>query len=355
MHPHRLTRWWTRRVHHPLWLVLLSLATALGPRTTALACDICAVYTANEQGESRTGFRSGLAVQYQHYGTEQVDGHEVPNVHDESIDSVITQLFFGYQLTPRIGFQLNLPLITRQFERFHDGKRERGNVNGPGDMTIFSNVLVHSLVTEHSLFRFSVLGGLKLPTGDPDRLDEELPQVATAGIRRRLVPRHVEPPSGGGGSGDVAHEESGVHGHDLALGSGSVDGLVGGDLFWSYDRFFINAEMHYSIRTEGAFQYTYANDLTWSGGPGWYALLDHDKSIALQVYFSGETKGNDEQAGQHLNDTAITRLFLGPAVLFTWGTSLSGEAGIDLPVYDHNTALQIVPDYRMRLAAIWRF
>jgi hypothetical protein len=343
-------------VHHQFWLVLLSLATALGPRTAALACDICAVYTATEQGESRTGFRSGLAVQYTHYGTLQDGGHEVPNPHDESLDSVITQVILGYQLTPRIGFQLNLPLITRQFERFHDGKRERGNVNGPGDMTIFGHVLVHSVVTERSIFRFSLLGGLELPTGDPDRLNEELAEVQVAGIRRRLVPRHVvDPPSGGGGGGGAEHEESGVHGHDLALGSGSVDGLVGGDLFWSYDRFFMNAELHYSIRTEGAFEYTYANDLTWSGGPGWYVLLDHDKSIALQAVFSGETKGNDEQAGRHLNDTAITRLFLGPAVLFTWGTSLSGEAGIDLPVYDHNPALQIVPDYRMRLAAIWRF
>jgi len=199
MHPHAYRRW-TPRVHR-FGLALLSLATALGPRTTALACDICAVYTATEQSESRTGFRSGLAVQYTHYGTEQLDGHEVPNPHDESLDSVITQLFFGYQFTPRIGLQLNLPLITRQFERFHDGQRERGNVNGPGDMTIFGHVLVHSVVTERSIFRFGLLGGLKLPTGDPDRLDEELAEVQSAGIRRRLVPRHVEPPSGGGGGG----------------------------------------------------------------------------------------------------------------------------------------------------------
>jgi hypothetical protein len=354
MHPHAHRRW-TTLVHHQFWLVLLSLATELGPRTTALACDVCAVYTATEQGESRTGFRSGLAVQYTHYGTLQDDSHEVPNPHDESLDSVITQVIFGYQLTPRIGLQLNLPLITRQFERFHDGKRERGNVNGPGDMTIFGHVLVHSIITERSLFRFSLLGGLELPTGDPDRLGEELAETQVAGIRRRPVPRHVEPPSGGGDSGGAEHEESGVHGHDLALGSGSVDGLVGGDLFWSYDRFFVTGELHYAIRTEGAFEYTYANELTGSGGPGWYVLLDHDKSIALQAFFAVETKGNDEQAGRHLNDTAITRLYLGPAVLFTWGTSLSGEAGIDIPVYDHNTALQIVPDYRMRLAAIWRF
>src|SRR5436190_6938404 len=102
MHAHHSRKWWTALVHHAGRLVLLSLVTALAPSTAALACDVCAVYTATEQGPSRIGLRSGLAVQYTHYGTLQDDGHEVPNPHDESLDSVITQLFFGYQLTPRI-------------------------------------------------------------------------------------------------------------------------------------------------------------------------------------------------------------------------------------------------------------
>ena len=88
---------------------------------------------------------------------------------------------------------------------------------------------------------------------------------------------------------------------------------------------------------------------------GAYVLLEHDYTLALQALLSGETKGKDTQLGVPLDDTAVTNLFLGPRVLFTWGTSLALEGALDLPVLEHNTSLQIVPDYRLRGAAIWRF
>lgn len=356
MVPRFWSRW--RFVHRAFVLGLWSLATtlALCP-VTAHACDVCAVYTATEQGESRTGFRIGLATQYTHYGTLKENGDEVANPAHESFDSIITQVLLGYQLTPRIGFQLNLPLITRQFERVHDGRRVRGNVSGPGDMTLLAHVLVHSVVTETSIFRFSLLGGLELPTGDAHFLGEELDEVRAAkraGGVRRLVPRHVVGGPDPAEPGATPHE-SGVHGHDLALGSGSVDGLVGGEIFWSWQRAFITGSLHYAIRTEGDFAYRIANELSWSGGPGAYVLLGHDYSLALQALVTGETKGKDHQLGVKLDDTAVTNLYVGPRVLFTWGTSLGLEGSFELPVVQHTTELQIVGDYRMRGAAVWRF
>jgi hypothetical protein len=350
MVPHVSSRW--AFVHRALGLAALSLATARG--TPALACDICAVYTATEQGESRTGPRLGVALQYTHFGTLQDGGREVPNPEGESIDSVITQVVLGWQVTPRVGLQLNLPLVNRDFTRVEGDRRVSGTVSGPGDMTLLAHVLAHSVVTETSVFRFSLLAGLELPTGDSERLGEELAAIERAGVRR-LVPRHVDPGEPEPGEpGGHAHA-SGVHGHDLALGSGSVDGLVGGDLYWSYRRAFVTAELHYAIRSEGDFEYRYANDLTWSGGPGFYALLGHDHSLGLQAMITGETKGKDRQAGRRLDDTAVTNLFVGPHVLFTWRTSLAAELGFEVPVVQHNTSLQIVADYRLRAAAIWRF
>jgi hypothetical protein len=336
-------------------LARFTLCAALGIATRTFACDICAVYTATEQGESRTGFRAGIATQYTHFGTLQDDGERVPNPEHESLDSVVTQLVLGYQVTPRVGIQLNLPFISRQFERVVDGRRTRGNVSGPGDLTLFAHGLVHSIVTETSIFRFSLLAGLKLPTGDPAHLGEELAEIE--GAQHRAVSAHhqTDPPDDGPGAAPQHHHESGVHGHDLALGSGSVDGLVGGELYWSWHRAYISAALQYAIRGEGDFQYQFANDLTWESGPGVYLLLEHDHTLALQALLTGETKGKDHQAGQRLDDTAVTNLFLGPRLVFTWGTSLAAEAGFELPVYEHNTALQIVPDYRLRAAAIWRF
>ena len=352
MTPQGHLRW--ALAHRTIRLGFLLITTALASPTLTRACDICAVYTATEQGESRIGPRAGLAVQYTHYGTLRENGDRVPNPEHQSLDSVITQVLLGYQITPRLGLQLNLPLITRQFVRIQDGRRVRGNVSGPGDLSLLAHVLVHSIVTETSVFRFSVLGGLELPTGDPAYLGEELNEGHHGGARR-LVPRHATEPGGGDSGADGSEDQNGVHGHDLALGSGSVDGLVGGEIFWSWQRAFVTGSMHYAIRGDGAFDYRYANELTWTGGPGAYLLLDHDHSLALQALVSGETKGKDHQGGARLDDTAVTSLFVGPRVLFTWGTSLAMEGAVELPVVQHETALQIVADYRLRAAAVWRF
>jgi hypothetical protein len=319
----------------PLVALGLALAARLVQPPAARACDICSVYTATEQRESRTGWRVGAATQFSSFGTLLENGHEVANPDNQYLDSSVTQYFVGYQITPRIGLQLNLPIIVRNFQRPEGGHVVRDGVSGPGDMSIVADVLAHSIVTETSIFRFSLLGGLKLPTGDSSRILEELHETE--------------------GPGTPGHPPSGIHGHDVALGSGSVDGIVGGELFYSYQRAFVTAGMQYAIRTEGSFDYTYANDLTWEGGPGTYLLLGHDYTLAVQAFTTGETKGKDNLAGVPAEDTGVTAIYVGPRFQATWGTSLYAELGADLPVLQHETSLQAVPDYRVRAAAVWRF
>ncbi len=344
-----------------LLIVLLAMAPAV-----ASACDICAVYLATEVAEGRTGPRIGVAEQYTYFGTLQENGTEVPNPAGEHVYSSITQFLLGYQFTDRIGVQLNIPLIARNFRRIEeDGRIGHGDETGVGDIALLADGLAFSRVTDASVFRFSLLGGLKLPTGNPDRLADELAETEPAtlagatqrlGSRLAFRPQHSTGGGGtGGGGGDDPHAESGIHGHDLALGSGSVDGIVGGAIYWSLDRFFMTAALQYAIRTEGAFDYRYANDLMWDGGPGVHVLLDHRYTLSLQAVLSGETKGKDTQRGVTLDDTAITALYVGPGVHFTWGTTLAADLVLDLPAVQNNTALQIVPDYRFRGGVVWRF
>jgi hypothetical protein len=333
--------------------VLVFLAAVPG---RASACDVCAVYTATELREGRTGFRLGVSEQLSRFTTLQRGGEEVPNPAGERLTSAITQVWLGYNFTQRLGLQLNLPLISRTFRRVEGGRPADGDETGVGDLALVGQALPYSLVTERSVFRFSVLGGVKFPTGDSGRLAEELaePHHAAASVAS-IEPQHA-------GHHDGPHEApqstglvSGIHGHDLALGSGSFDGIVGTQLFWSWQRLFATAGGQYAIRTEGDFQYQYANDLTWSAGPGVFALLTPTYTFAVQALTTGETKGNDEQAGVQTTDTAVTALYAGPALAFTWGTSLAVDVAADLPVIQHNTGLQIVPDFRIRGGASWRF
>jgi len=345
-------------------LVCLWLAGTVPPIRSAAACDVCAVYTATEMGESRTGFRLGLAEQYSNFSTIKRDGDEIDNVAHEWVNSSITQVLFGYGITPRIGVQLTVPLIMRKFRRLdHHGAIEHGDENGLGDLSLIGHLLAYSDVRENSVFRWSVLGGVKFPTGDSSRLGEELEEeehaaasvhaVSAGGIR----PRHTPAPAPGGGGGGDGEPlvVSGVHGHDLALGSGSFDGIIGTSLFWSWKRLFVTAATQFAIRSEGDFDYQYAHDLTWLGGPGVFALLTHQYSLGIQAVLSGETKGKDTQQGERLDDTGITALYVGPGFAFTWGTSLGADLALDVPVVQDNTSVQIVPDYRIRGGVTWRF
>jgi hypothetical protein len=340
----------------PVLLFPLLLATA----APAAACDVCAVYTATEQRQGRTGPYVGVAEQFTRFTTLQRDGEEVPNVAGERLLSSITQVLIGYNLTSRFGLQLNLPIISRTFRRLEDGRINHDDESGIGDLALLGTANAFTRVGEETVFRLTLLGGLKLPTGDASRLGEELDEGHHHAERRaaaRVVTKHgpaepgdpVEPPGGAD-----AHE-SGIHGHDLALGTGSVDGLIGGQLFWSWRRLFVTLGAQYAIRTEGDFDYRYANDLTWSGGPGVMALLEHDYSLGLQAAVTGETKGKDTLDGVPADDTGITAIYVGPEITFTWGSSLGADLVLDIPVVQNNTAFQIVADYRLRAGFTWHF
>jgi len=83
--------------------------------------------------------------------------------------------------------------------------------------------------------------------------------------------------------------------------------------------------------------------------------LSDSFTLSLQANVSGETKGRDTFQGAKAEDTGITAVYLGPEILLTWRDKLSVEFGVDLPVSIDNTALQIVPDWRVRGALTWRF
>ena len=118
---------------------------------------------------------------------------------------------------------------------------------------------------------------------------------------------------------------------------------------------FLTANAQYAIRAKGDFDYQFADDLTWTGGPGVYLALGHKYTLALQAVVSGEHKDTDTFQGASADDTGVTAVYLGPQLSFTWLSKLSGHVGADLPVSIDNTALQTVPDYRVRAAVHWRF
>ena len=345
-------------------LLLVAAHAAVVPLVApAEACDLCAIYTTTEGREDQTGLRLGLATQFTYFHTLQNDGEEVANPHGEKIASSITQFLFGYHVFPRFGVQINVPVISRDYRRVVSNGVQDGNVTGFGDLSVLA---IGKLFTWSELDRIvhvDAFAAVKLPSGSPTFLKEEteeeaappcipFPDPSACSQRVHLPPElHGHHTSG---------PPSGVGGHDLTLGSGSVDGVIGAQVFANWQRLFATAFIQYVARNEGAYQYRFANDLLFAGGPGAYlltgdALFGEPYTLRGQALFSGETKGNDDVGDTHLTDTGVTALYLGPAFAFGWGTHLGAEIAADLPLLINNTDLQIVPDYRLRAGVSWHF
>jgi hypothetical protein len=148
--------------------------------------------------------------------------------------------------------------------------------------------------------------------------------------------------------------ESGIHGHDLTLGTGSYDGIFGVQNSLRYKNFFAEANGQFTLRGDGAHEYHFANDLIWSAGPGYYLVRKRDTLVGFQCVASGESKDVDRFQGRVAEDTGVTSVFIGPRIIASHD-QISGELAAEFPVLMNTTALQVVPDYRLRasVAVSW--
>lgn len=317
-------------------------AAFFGAAFSANACDLCAVYTAGMAHGETSGWYAGLFEQYTRYDELRDEGHAVHEDAGQHLDSSIAQLFLGYGATDRLSFQLNVPYIHRTFKRPEGGAIERGTESGLGDVTALAQYTLVRHDDEDETWVWRALGGVKLGTGDSDRLHEELDEGAAAPA--------VPPTHGGQDDGAI----SGIHGHDLALGSGSTDFLVGTSGFYRRARWYAEGDLQYAIRRTGDFDYRFGNDLQWTLSGGRYLVLEHDRTVSLQLNLSGEDKDYDELAGERLDDTHSRVLFLGPQLGFTFGPRFSLELRADVPVHIENSSIQTTVGWRGQAAFVAR-
>lgn len=266
-----------------------------------------------------------MSEQFTHFGTLQFNGSKVDNPTGQYEDSSITQVFTGYEFTPWISLQLNVPYINRFFARPEGFAMDRGTVSGFDDLSLLANYRAFHYEKTNFFATVRLLGGVKFPTGDSGRIAEELHEVEIPGA-----------------------PESGIHGHDLALGSGSYDGIIGASFSTAWKRFFFDSTLQYSINSTGSYGYRYANALIWSGGPGYIFWEKDQAALGLQFVTAGERKGKDRFQGASADDTGITSVYLGPEIKMSWSDRVSGSIGVEIPVVLDNTSLQAVPDYKIR-------
>jgi hypothetical protein len=239
---------------------------------------------------------------------------------------------------------LNISYAYREFRRTEItpfGKRidERGTISDLGDTALIGRWTVFQKHEMSYSASINLLAGIKFPTGDTERLEDERTQEIR--YRDAFGPTH-------------AHAFGGIHQHDLSPGTGSYDGVFGATANLRWRRFFLNAQAQYYLRTE-AIDYEMGDLVILSGGPGVYALLTDGATVSIQANAFYEHQSSDLSLGQVNDQTGFTSWYFGPQLAFTWGKHFSGNAGVDLPLSIYNRGIQTVPDWRVHGGVSWKF
>jgi hypothetical protein len=185
----------------------------------------------------------------------------------------------------------------------------------------------------------NILGGVKFPTGETERLKDERQQELR--YTQLFGPVH-------------AHSIGGIHQHDLSPGTGSYDGIFGASANLRWKRLFFFSQFQYYLRTE-AIDYEMGDLTIVSGGPGVFLVQNQDVTLSLLANAFYENQLPDQALGQVNNQTGFSAWFMGPQVAFSWGKHFSMNAGVDVPLAIYNRGIQSVPDYRVHGGLNWKF
>ena len=316
---------------------------------TIPACELCAIYSAsNDRGGGSSGFQFTIAEQYVSAHTLFFEGRSASQYTFYTpafLDSSYIHVVPTYNFSSRFGLSLNQPIIHREFRRVEQQPTrdldESGTITGLGDLALIGRLGLLQINKMKYSLNINLLAGVKFPTGDPARLDNEV-NAAKADLAEF-------------GAGHPHGTADGVHEHDLSLGSGSYDGVFGLTTNLRWKQWFINNQTQYYLRTE-ARGYQFGDLFIVSGGPGGYVPLGEQSTLSLQANGFYERNARDKILGQVFDQTGMTAWYLGPLINVTWGEHFSANAGFDwrLRVFNQH-GLQTVPDYRVHGGITWRF
>jgi hypothetical protein len=242
----------------------------------------------------------------------------VADPQDQAVTTFEEDFTLVYGATRDLTLGATLPILERRL-RFDGPARERRTIfaDGLGDLTLSGAYRFFRRDVERGTTQFSLLGGLKLPTGATDIEDSNLPRL-TGKPETRLSP-------------------------GLQLGSGSVDGIVGVAGFHNMDRLSFYADAQGKLNTEGAQDFRAGNRLFYDLSADYVLLPGRNMFLILEL--NGVVTERAEQAERTVRDSGGHLLFLSPGIQYLPIPPLILEGSVQIPIYRDLNGRQLAPDW----------
>lgn len=315
--------------------ILFTLFLIIFQPVVSLACDPCALNNMfNHEYGHEDSFSIGVQEQYTNLRKGNDKDFYALKEGEVVRDFSTTQVSAMYQFKNGLGVGANLPFIIRTFDEVVDYRRSFDSDAGIGDATLllsYSHVFANT--SEYKLIA-SVFSGIKLPTGDTGTIHDSLGDSLN---------KHHPISVPGTSSGRL-----------LTYGSGSYDFPLGFQLGFLYSRVYVPMFFQYNVKTEGSFDYRFANDTTAFIAPGYIVYLADETAVSLHTLVYGEYKGADELRGERQALSSYSNVYVGPNVI----VSLDSGYSIDLSVLSRTTSEDnaiVAPDLRVRLGIVKQF
>ena len=318
-----------------------SLLALLPIVTTTQACETCAVYAgpnvpASAQNESYT-YQLNWFTRYARLD-QRLDGSAREDRHGESIESLIHQLSYSYQPSPSLRFQTTIPLLRRDMRRHTDQGLRSDHEAGAGDMSLLASYRIPMRRDTSGYAALTLVGGIKIPTGDSDRLSQH-------GHHDRHA--HAGPPH------HHTHNDhrfqSAISEHNVALGSGSWDWITGLRFDGAWGAWSADGGVLAYWRTEGDFDYEFADDLYVSAHVGRDLLRKDGNALNVRAGVQGEFRDADRRGGRSIDHTMLDAWYADAACSFTYASWL-GEVGVEQALHQKSGGATLVPEQRFRFS-----
>lgn len=331
--------------------LLIFVCTFMGFVAGTYSCDIHGTPTL-PVGSVKDSTAAGMHIHQSLYDEDNGDFRSL------SVQAIVAGRFSSVW-----GWQLAVPYVDRELGEDSE--------SGLGDATA---LLFYRLWEKRgdAPALLDLYAGVKLPTGDSDRLAEESmghhhaanggSSDMHSGISGRLVghaghehhgqshsDKHGSAETSAGAS-DVGHtHHSG--GHHVAPGSGSWDGVLGLRGLWRQGSWGFFADGQYNLRTEGDHDFKFGDEIIARIAGGYYFT----DAIWAGLELSGEWRAENEIRGEKVSGSDKSSSYVAPATQITLGERFSLNAALDLPLSDRDKGLAGSADQRIRLSAVYLF